>query len=202
MTRPDRDRGATLVELIVVIGLVGVLSAALLAVIATFLRNDGRVIETIDETRTLQQLSNYVPRDITAALPLTFDTDPARVSPCPDAEGGVNVLSMQWHETFGFDATARDFEVSYRLFHDGDSGRLVRVSCQDMPYTSSRTVLLTDRLAPTADAAVADVNGGYVIFSVTTDQGNVLSVASTSSSSTVGLDDWDADEDDDFDFLP
>lgn len=129
------DRGATLVELIAVIAIMGGVVTVLASSITMILRNHGRVSATVSMSHDRQQTVNYFPGDVAVA-----PTDPAafRVDGEPSCGSGTNILSIDYPS---------DSSVSYVLSTDGT---LTRQLCE--PGVPVRTVRVADDLA--ADAGV------------------------------------------------
>ena len=186
--RRERDAGFTLTELLVVIVILGAISGGLLSVVATFLRTQGGATTQFDDSRSLQQVATYFPRDVAASIPASLSSNPSDTSPCPGSGGGPNVLSMNWNEIFGNGTPIKTYHASYRLQTSGSTTWLVRVTCEGPTWAQTKVVRLTNRLAASPTKVSADVNGGYVVMVVHTNTGRQLQLAATSSSPTEGLD--------------
>jgi prepilin-type N-terminal cleavage/methylation domain-containing protein len=125
-----RDNGMTLVELLVTIGMLGILSAVLSASIVVALRSlpssDGR----LNNARSEQSIATWLPADLASA---TTASQQASDSPCgvrPDCPGigaldGSNALMLSWPAENGSGTVT----VAYLYRAEGDEYQLVRVRC-------------------------------------------------------------------------
>ena len=152
----SRDRGFTLVELIVVVGVFGLITSVIAAAITTIIRNESGVVNIVTESHDLQQAVNYFHLDVESG-PITVaryrDTTGALGSPgtgCSDV-GSANV--------FRYDSLDGD-RVAYRVTVANDVGRLDRYECDwtGTGYTAS-VLNIADRLdASGGSPVVVQVN--------------------------------------------
>ena len=142
LTRTPRDRGFTLIEVLIVITMIGFLSASLAAVFTVVVRSTPDADERVNDARSLKGLVTWIPQDMDATPPGGFDDSPA-AWPCAGTAplDSYNVIAMAWDEasdlTTQFDATYR-----YEL-RDGE-WVIARYSCQDAG--TARRVNMTSAL--------------------------------------------------------
>ncbi|MCB0966018.1 MAG: choice-of-anchor A family protein [Ilumatobacter sp.] len=118
-----RDRGSNLIEIVITIGLIGILSVSLLAAIGVIFRTEDGVATMVTESHDVQQAVNYVARDIQSgpSSPDGYRTggDPDVGSGC-SALGADNVLRIDYGSTF----------VAYRIERTTDEvASLDRYEC-------------------------------------------------------------------------
>lgn len=121
--RQRRSEGFTLVETVLVVSMVGLISGVLALAVTAVARNEGSISTRITETRDLQNMTNYLPRDVASARVISTSSSP------PNACGAVGtpVLHFEWDEEWrGSLFTAR---VTYREVVDGAATTLVRFEC-------------------------------------------------------------------------
>lgn len=189
-----RDRGASLVEVLISLVVLGAIAGSMVLIVSVTLRNEASASNNFDTTRSLQQISAFLPYDVAAAIPTSLTSAPGRASQCPGSGGGTNVLAMSWNELFPSGAVAKPFDASYRMQTIDGKPTLVRVVCSGTPFTNTKKSTITNRLAAVPTPVEATVNGGYVVFTILTDTGRTVQLSATSSSPTEGLDDGDEDE--------
>lgn len=142
---PDRDRGFTLVEMLVTMMMIGLIAAVLGAAITVIFRSEDSAIRVTAESHDTQQAVNYFPLDVQAGpTPFgAYNTAPAAAGCVPD---GTNVLDF-------VKGTRR---VSYRLIPVGPSTRLDRFTCDNSGtvaapvWTNVERVNVADRLDSSA----------------------------------------------------
>jgi type II secretory pathway component PulJ len=186
-----RDRGATLMELLISITVMAIIAGVLLTVVATFLRNDASANERIDESRDLQQIAVYMPADVASAFQTELvdsDTlDPTTASPCSGYTGtGDNILSLRWHESFGGSTT--QYRVQYRTeVVDGET-QVVRISCEGTSLGSATTRTVARHLHPTIAPVVdIDADGAVVKVTLTEETGRELTINATTQNPNAEL---------------
>lgn len=136
-----RDRGMTLVELLVVVTVMGLMAAVISAAVVVVLRQQQDTQERTDAARWEQALALWMPADLASASDI--DADPAtRPGGCgAECDGTSNVLELTW-------GVAPDITVvSYRYGADA-RGRyqLERVECTGGSCRSQ--IVLRDLAAP------------------------------------------------------
>lgn len=112
MKRPDD--GATLVELLAAVIIIGMIGAALTESIILGLRATEQTDRRVSESLDRQLVSTYFTRDVHSAQSVNTET-------CGDATEGETKLSLRWDD--GADTTV----VSYVF--EADQRRLIRRSC-------------------------------------------------------------------------
>lgn len=124
--RSPQIDGFTLIETLVVIAVIGLVAGALAVATTTFLRNEGSVSARITESRDLQNLTNFLPRDVASARSIT--NAPPAGGECGSGPGGTIELHMEWvEEWLGALSATR---VTYRSFTTGGN-RLIRYECEN-----------------------------------------------------------------------
>ena len=134
--RTLRDRGFTLTEVLIVVTLMGLLSAAIAAVFTVVVRTLPPTEARADDARSLLGISTWLPADVSstpekpeATAGGNWDKE-SRPTGC-DVSGagniGENVLWLSWSESLG--GSPNTYRSSYRLVDGDETARLVRVSC-------------------------------------------------------------------------
>ncbi len=128
--RTRRDGGFTLIEVLIVITMIGFLSATLAAVFSVIVRTTPDADARVTDARSLKGLVTWIPQDMDAAPPTGFDDGPSLWS-CAGAAptDSYNVVAMSWVEVG--DVTT-GFHASYRYeLRNGSEWVIARYSCQD-----------------------------------------------------------------------
>ena len=144
---PDRslqERGFTLIEILIVVTVMGFLSATLAAVFTVMVRTTPGADERINDARSLKGLVTWLPQDMDATPPAGFDND-VNAWPCGGDKpvDSHNVIAMSWREEG--DIPSR-FDVSYRYELNEGEWIVARYSCQDGDVGTR--VNMTSALAP------------------------------------------------------
>lgn len=150
--RNRRDEGSNLIEIVVTIGLIGILSVSLLGAIGVIFRSEDGVATMVTESHDVQQAVNYVARDIQSG-PASPDryrigTDADVGSGC-SSSGNDNVLRIDYGATF----------VAYRIDQSsGTAAALDRFECNADGSLRSRINiadhLIDDGVTPPAAASL------------------------------------------------
>lgn len=114
--------GFTLIETLVVITLIGLVVGVISLAVSVIVRNEGSVSTRITETRDLQNLTNFLPRDVASARVIT--KAPATADEC--GSGGTVELHLEWDEEWL--GTLFEQRVTYREVGTSELS-LVRFSC-------------------------------------------------------------------------
>ena len=129
LNRSRRDKGFTLIEVVIVITMIGILSVTLAAVFSVIVRTTPSADERVTDARSLKGLVTWIPQDVDATPPGGFDDSHAAWSCAGGAPlDSYNVVAMSWEEAG--DITAQ-FHASYRYELKGSEWVMARYSCQD-----------------------------------------------------------------------
>jgi len=122
-----RDRGFTLVELLIVVVVMGTLMAVLTTAVIVALRTTPDTETRVDDARGVQGLVTWLPQDVDAAAPDGFDRA-TTAWPCaaPAPTDSHNVLTIRWTETA---ATTTNYAASYRYERKGSAWTMARYYC-------------------------------------------------------------------------
>ena len=152
------DRGMSLVELLISIGLMGILAAVLSSAVIVTLRQQDNSMGRVNVAREEQQVSLWVPADLSSSD--TVDISPW-VTPCGatvcdgiDLSDGSNVMMLSWSIENG-DGSVTTTNISYHFAPSADltTFELTRVECFSTdggPWTCSEIVVLHDLPGPPA----------------------------------------------------
>ena len=141
------DQGFTLIEMLIVIGMMAVIAAALAMTISVVLRTSPDSQRRVDDARSVQGLVTWLPQDVDAVPPDGLNTDPAAAWPCSGTApaNSFNVVTMQWSERT--DSTI-NFVSTYRYEFNGSTWHVLRYTCDDSTSSMSGglSLSLTDAL--------------------------------------------------------
>lgn len=145
--RATRSEGFTLVETVVVVALLGVVSAVIAAVFVTIARTSPVSQDRADDARSLLGLTTWLPQDVGSASPSGF-TDGPHTSACgsgvdPSSQG---LLQLTWSE--GGATLVADYRF---VLESSGLGRIVRYTCRSGQAAVKDT--LTSPLAPIPPSA-------------------------------------------------
>jgi prepilin-type N-terminal cleavage/methylation domain-containing protein len=149
-----RDGGFTVIEVLIVVTLMGLITATLSAAIIVILKATPSTGLRIDDARTLRGMSTWLAQDVTSTPPFIpedsnggIDTSPGR-NDC--AAPGSNVLNLSWSEYNG--SGTRRYIASYRYITDASGARIARYICSSpdgVTYGGGRSTNLTSGLSTT-----------------------------------------------------
>jgi type II secretory pathway pseudopilin PulG len=91
------DHGATLVELVIVVMVVGLISTALSTTVFTLLRVTPQITATVDHSRAALDLLSAIERDVGSTPPAGVDVN-ATAGGCSGADPGTNLLQLTWND--------------------------------------------------------------------------------------------------------
>lgn len=120
--RRRRDSGTTFVELVVVVGILGILSTVIAAAVSVVFRTDSGVTATISASHDLQQVINYFQTDVQSG---PIDEDAYRETSGQPA--GTGCSDSGDDNIFRFDDGAR--RIAYRVVVDGAEAHVDRYVC-------------------------------------------------------------------------
>lgn|GEM_PF-6781260 len=155
----ERNDGFTLVELVIVIGLMALIAGALSASMILMLRTEEGQTTRLDESQAPQGLATYFPADAQSTTTYATATgDPTGCAGSPAVSAGNrNVVALSWAEQVYAGASAGTtagptgsvgYRVAYRYEQAGLTWQLVRYSCTTTDPTPTRLVVADD-LSPT-----------------------------------------------------
>ena len=131
-TRPTRDAGFTLPELLIVIVLMGILMPVLAMAFSVVVRTSPTSDARADDSRSLTNLTNWISQDVSSTSEDGFFVGPSAPGDgagclLPSSAGGsVNLLELRWKEG------STQFVTNYRFVPNSPSdgkGRIFRYSC-------------------------------------------------------------------------
>jgi prepilin-type N-terminal cleavage/methylation domain-containing protein len=130
LNRARREGGFTLIEVLIVITMIGVLSATLAAVFSVIVRTTPDADARVTDARSLKGLVTWIPQDMDAAPPTGFDDSHSAwaCAGAPPADSH-NVIAMTWTEVS--DVTSV-FHASYRYELRNGKWAIARYSCKDV----------------------------------------------------------------------
>ena len=183
--RATRDRGFSLVELVVTVAAMGLVSVSLSLIVSVVLRTSPAAEGRDDDARTLLGLTTYMPEDVnsTPGGAANFDTVKTTASGCAGTSPGINLLRLTWEEDTGSSTT---FYAAYRYVDDGGGYKIWRYACEagGTPTVNKMSAVLppideTTWVSGTAPVAIVpwyDVNGAYrgVSVQISTPSGDSL----------------------------
>lgn len=128
-----RDRGMTLIELLITLTIIGTLAGAMALIITTVLKLSPTSEGRIDDANALLTLTAFMPEDVnstpigTTATPAGgFEFAKGLDSGCSGPTTGINLVRMTWIEEA---ATTQTFVAAYRYENSGDGYRIMRYTC-------------------------------------------------------------------------
>ena len=166
MTRRRHDEaGMTLVEILIVIVIMGVITAAIGAVLIVSIQNTERTRTRMSQSRHSNLITTYLNPDVASAETAVADTGTL-------CSGGTNELQLQWTETRpfgnGLPPTVTNYVAAYRVVNSGGEFLLKRWYCEGGTVVNEKTVA---RELSGAGAVSATVSGTAISLTVNQTQG-------------------------------
>ena len=133
--KTPRDRGMTLIELLITLTIIGTLAGAMALIITTVLRLSPTQEGRVDDANALLTLTAFMPEDVNSTPMGTnppgnpaggFEFDKGLSSGCSITNPGVNLVRMTWNEVT---TTTQIFIAAYRYENAGDGYRIMRYTC-------------------------------------------------------------------------
>lgn len=174
-TAGRRDRGFSLIELVIMIALTGFITTSLVGGIIVLLRNNVAVSTRNADNADLLALATWLPQDVnstpTGIVAGTGVELGNLASGCATADVGTGLLRLTWTEqqTTG---SADVYRVSYRAVTSNGTASVSRVSCKNYGtavsnIASEKLALNTDGSFPFAVTSTVNSNGQKVVMAVT-----------------------------------
>ncbi len=158
-----RDRGFTLLEVIVVVLLVAVLASVMVAVVAVVVRNAPSTEARVDNSNSYQRLIIRLQRDAASTPPNRFvpHATPALLPAWSCDLISPTLVQMSW----SLDGTA--YVAGYQLEADGNGQRISRYTCSG---PDSGSVFPNPTSAPVTarlhNATAVPINGGGKVVGI------------------------------------
>lgn len=174
----QRDRGFTLVELLVAVLLTATLLTVIGMAVVTSLRTIPSTSNRADSAVAVQGITTWLPPDVDATQPGAFDVTSGKASGCTGTDPGNNIVHLSWTETFAGVTTT--YVANYRFVIDSGTGHIVRVACSGQVALGSPSIMsMSSDLAPTPPTVTKlDTDGDtltdQVKISITTLSGEVV----------------------------
>lgn len=158
-----RDRGFTLIELVLAISILGIVVSAIAGASVVILRTTGPTSNRTDDARTLRGLTTWLAQDV-ASVPPGFDPSGERCQP----SAGVTFLSLATSDPSGFTA-------DYRFVVEDGAARIDRFTC--VGGVTSQGSTITGSLSTTEPVVVTVAPAGITVGVEVTVEGSALDAA-------------------------
>jgi prepilin-type N-terminal cleavage/methylation domain-containing protein len=167
--RRQADDGFTLVELVITVAIMGIVMAALVGIVLSYLRNTVDTASRLTASHDVQFAAAYWQRDVASigVRSSTYDTAPAvhsfpleqsvGLSPCSLPAGATAVVTLGWSDYGSLTSTDAPtvVKVTYASRAAGSAFELIRVRCGSEPST----VRVANSLATVPTVACRRVSG-------------------------------------------
>lgn len=126
------NEGFTLVELLIAVGLIGLLATAVSAAIIVFLRSESSVVSRLTNSQDLSNIENYLPGDVASAniirtsAPWEAGLTQANCLNIVTAGSGTPIIQLGWDQRWR-DGSTSEYEVIYA--YDAAAGEIRRHEC-------------------------------------------------------------------------
>jgi len=129
----QRDRGMTLVELLITVTILGIIMTSLSAAVTVILRTERPIKDHLSESKDITFLQAWIPNDLASATSRNIDPlhQPTNTKKLP----GTNVLTLN-RADISASGTTTNYVVSYRYVQVNDEWQLQRYEIRNMGLTT------------------------------------------------------------------
>ena len=129
-TQPvQRDRGMTLVDLLMTVTILGIIMASLSAAMIVILRTERPMRDQLAETKDITFLQAWIPRDLASAT--SRNTEPQHQPSATSKLPGTNVLTIN-RSDIATSGLAENYVVSYRYVQSENEWQLKRYEIRNV----------------------------------------------------------------------
>ena len=125
----QRDRGMTLVELLMTVTILGIIMTSLSAAMIVILRTEGPIKNHLSESKDITFLQAWIPNDLASAT--SRNTEPLFQPSATIDLLGTNVLTLN-RADISASGISSNFVVSYRYVQSGDEWQLRRYEIRNV----------------------------------------------------------------------
>jgi len=128
-----RDRGMTLVELLITVTILGIIMTSLSAAMIVILRTEQPIKDRLSESKDITFLQAWIPNDLASATSRNIDPlhQPTNTKKLP----GTNVLTLN-RADISASGTTTNYVVSYRYVQVNDEWQLQRYEIRNVGLTT------------------------------------------------------------------
>ena len=158
-----RDRGLTLIEVLVVTVVLGVVVTVISGVVAVILRTQGPLASATDDSRSLRGAVTWLAQDVAGVPPTGFDFSTLASSGCSGGDVGSSLVRLAWTET---STSTVNYVANYRFVDDGPAKAIERYTCSGTgaaPYANRSVLTVTAELAATTPVVSPVYDGPNVV---------------------------------------
>ena len=129
----QRDRGMTLVELLITVTILGIIMTSLSAAVTVILRTERPIKDHLSESKDITFLQAWIPNDLASATSRNIDPlyQPTATKKLP----GTNVLTLN-RADISASGTTTNYVVSYRYVQVNDEWQLQRYEIRNVGLTT------------------------------------------------------------------